>query len=89
MWDVMSGVDHPDSKRHRRYIKNGMHGLEPGRIYFGIFNYQYQPLQSYFGGRWNFKLGYLLCEYRYHAIYRQYLQATPWSDMEIYKKTSP
>ena len=88
-WDVKSGVDH--------LIEQGM--VDPGKVgamgwsqggYISAFLTTYSDKFSAISvgaGIANWMTYYVNTDI--HPFTRQYLKATPWSDKEIYEKTSP
>lgn len=88
-WDVLSGVDYLDSKGMIDRSKMGCMGWSQGG-YISAFlttNTDVFKAISVGAGISNWVTYYVSTDI--HPFTRQYLKATPWSDEEIYKKTSP
>jgi dipeptidyl aminopeptidase/acylaminoacyl peptidase len=88
-WDVISGVDHLDSKGMIDRSKMGCMGWSQGG-YISAFlttNTDIFKAISVGAGISNWTTYYVSTDI--HPFTRQYLKATPWSDEGIYKKTSP
>lgn len=88
-WDVVSGVDYLDSKGMIDRSKMGCMGWSQGG-YISAFlttNSDVFKAVSVGAGISNWMTYYVNTDI--HPFTRQYLQATPWSDESIYKKTSP
>ncbi|HZY80454.1 MAG TPA: S9 family peptidase [Cyclobacteriaceae bacterium] len=88
-WDVLSGVDYLDSKGMIDRSKMGCMGWSQGG-YISAFlttNTDIFKAISVGAGISNWTTYYVSTDI--HPFTRQYLKATPWSDEEIYKKTSP
>ncbi|HMJ69448.1 MAG TPA: S9 family peptidase [Cyclobacteriaceae bacterium] len=88
-WDVISGVDYLDSKGMIDRSKMGCMGWSQGG-YISAFlttNTDIFKAISVGAGISNWTTYYVSTDI--HPFTRQYLKATPWSDEEIYKKTSP
>jgi dipeptidyl aminopeptidase/acylaminoacyl peptidase len=88
-WDVLSGVDHLDSKKMIDRSKMGCMGWSQGG-YISAFlttNSSVFKAISVGAGISNWMTYYVNTDI--HPFTRQYLKATPWSDEAIYKKTSP
>ena len=88
-WDVLSGVDYLDSKGMIDKSKMGCMGWSQGG-YISAFlttNTDIFKAISVGAGISNWVTYYVSTDI--HPFTRQYLKATPWSDEEIYKKTSP
>lgn len=89
MWDVMSGVDHLVAKGVVDENRMGCMGWSQGG-YISAFlttNTDRFKAISVGAGISNWMTYYVNTDI--HPFTRQYLQATPWSDPEIYQKTSP
>ncbi len=89
MWDVMSGIDYLDKKGMIDKTKMGSMGWSQGG-YISAFlttNTNVFKAISVGAGISNWMTYYVSTDI--HPFTRQYLQATPWSDELIYKKTSP
>ncbi|WP_421796579.1 S9 family peptidase [Haliscomenobacter sp.] len=89
MWDVMSGVDHLIAKGMVDENRMGCMGWSQGG-YISAFlttNTDRFKAISVGAGISNWMTYYVNTDI--HPFTRQYLQATPWSDPEIYQKTSP
>ena len=89
MWDVMSGVDHLVTKGMVDENRMGCMGWSQGG-YISAFlttNTDRFKAISVGAGISNWMTYYVNTDI--HPFTRQYLQATPWSDPEIYQKTSP
>lgn len=89
MWDVMSGVDHLVNKGMVDENKMGCMGWSQGG-YISAFlttNTNRFKAISVGAGISNWMTYYVNTDI--HPFTRQYLKATPWSDPEIYAKTSP
>jgi dipeptidyl aminopeptidase/acylaminoacyl peptidase len=88
-WDVLSGIDYLDSKGMIDKSKMGCMGWSQGG-YISAFlttNSDVFKAVSVGAGISNWMTYYVNTDI--HPFTRQYLQATPWSDEAIYKKTSP
>jgi dipeptidyl aminopeptidase/acylaminoacyl peptidase len=88
-WDVISGVDYLDSKGMIDRSKMGCMGWSQGG-YISAFlttNTDIFKAVSVGAGISNWTTYYVSTDI--HPFTRQYLKATPWSDEEIYRKTSP
>jgi dipeptidyl aminopeptidase/acylaminoacyl peptidase len=88
-WDVLSGVEYLDSKGMIDKSKLGCMGWSQGG-YISAFlttNSDIFKAISVGAGISNWTTYYVSTDI--HPFTRQYLKATPWSDEEIYKKTSP
>jgi dipeptidyl aminopeptidase/acylaminoacyl peptidase len=89
MWDVMSGVDFLIQRGIVDSSKMGCMGWSQGG-YISAFlttNTNRFKAISVGAGISNWVTYYVNTDIT--PFTRQYLQATPWSDMEVYKKTSP
>ena len=88
-WDVIVRRRPPDREGHGRPRPRRRHGLEPGRLHLRVPHLLLGPLQSHFRRRryLNWMTYYVNTDI--HPFTRQYLNATPWEDPEIYRKTSP
>ena len=88
-WDVLSGVDYLDSKGMIDKSKMGCMGWSQGG-YISAFlttNTDIFKAISVGAGISNWVTYYVSTDI--HPFTRQYLKATPWSDEDVYKKTSP
>ena len=88
-WDVLSGVDYLDSKGMIDRARMGCMGWSQGG-YISAFlttNTDIFKAISVGAGISNWVTYYVSTDI--HPFTRQYLKATPWSDEEIYRKTSP
>jgi dipeptidyl aminopeptidase/acylaminoacyl peptidase len=88
-WDVLSGIDHLDSKGMIDKDKMGCMGWSQGG-YISAFlttNSDVFKAISVGAGISNWMTYYVNTDI--HPFTRQYLKATPWSNEEIYRKTSP
>jgi dipeptidyl aminopeptidase/acylaminoacyl peptidase len=88
-WDVLSGVDYLDSKGMIDRSKMGCMGWSQGG-YISAFlttNTDIFKAISVGAGISNWVTYYVSTDI--HPFTRQYLKATPWSDEDIYRKTSP
>jgi dipeptidyl aminopeptidase/acylaminoacyl peptidase len=88
-WDVLSGVDYLANKGMIDRSKMGCMGWSQGG-YISAFlttNTDIFKAISVGAGISNWMTYYVSTDI--HPFTRQYLQATPWSDEAIYKKTSP
>ncbi|SNR15975.1 S9 family peptidase [Tenacibaculum jejuense] len=88
-WDVMSGIKHLDKKGMIDTDKLGVMGWSQGG-YISAFlttNTKEFKAVSVGAGISNWMTYYVNTDI--HPFTRQYLKATPWSDKEIYEKTSP
>jgi dipeptidyl aminopeptidase/acylaminoacyl peptidase len=88
-WDVLSGVEFLEKKGLIDGEKVGAMGWSQGG-YISAFlatNSNKFKAISVGAGISNWVTYYVNTDI--HPFTRQYLKATPWSDMEIYKKTSP
>jgi dipeptidyl aminopeptidase/acylaminoacyl peptidase len=89
MWDVMSGVDHLDKKGMIDTTRMGCMGWSQGG-YISAFlttNTNRFKAISVGAGISNWVTYYVNTDIT--PFTRQYLQTTPWADMNIYLKTSP
>lgn len=89
MWDVMSGVDYLVQKGFVDTSRMGCMGWSQGG-YISAFlttNTNRFKAISVGAGISNWITYYVNTDIT--PFTRQYLQATPWSDMDVYKKTSP
>ncbi len=89
MWDVMSGIDYLNSKGMIDTEKLGSMGWSQGG-YISAFlttNTNVFKAISVGAGISNWMTYYVNTDI--HPFTRQYLKATPWSNEEIYRKTSP
>lgn len=89
MWDVMSGVDHLVAKGVVDETRMGCMGWSQGG-YISAFlttNTDRFKAISVGAGISNWMTYYVNTDI--HPFTRQYLQGTPWSDPEVYAKTSP
>ena len=89
MWDVMSGIDYLNKKGMIDTTKMGSMGWSQGG-YISAFlttNTNMFKAISVGAGISNWVTYYVNTDIT--PFTRQYLQATPWSDMDIYMKTSP
>lgn len=89
MWDVMSGVDHLIAKGVVDESRMGCMGWSQGG-YISAFlttNTDRFKAISVGAGISNWMTYYVNTDI--HPFTRQYLQGTPWSDPEVYAKTSP
>lgn len=89
MWDVLSGIKYLDSKGMIDTTKMGCMGWSQGG-YISAFlttNTHIFKAISVGAGISNWVTYYVNTDIT--PFTRQYLQATPWSDMDIYLKTSP
>lgn len=89
MWDVMSGVEHLDKKGMIDTTKMGCMGWSQGG-YISAFlttNTNRFKAISVGAGISNWVTYYVNTDIT--PFTRQYLQTTPWADMNIYLKTSP
>lgn len=89
MWDVMSGVDYLKSKGIVDTTRMGSMGWSQGG-YISAFlttNTNVFKAISVGAGISNWVTYYVSTDI--HPFTRQYLQSTPWSDKDVYLKTSP
>ncbi len=88
-WDVISGVEHLDSKGLIDKNKMGCMGWSQGGYISAFLTTTTDIFKaiSVGAGISNWSTYYVNTDI--HPFTRQYLKATPWSDPEIYKKTSP
>lgn len=89
MWDVLSGIDHLNKKGMIDTSKMGSMGWSQGG-YISAFlttNTNVFKAISVGAGISNWVTYYVNTDIT--PFTRQYLQATPWNDMDIYQKTSP
>ena len=88
-WDVLSGVDYLDSKGMIDKTKMGCMGWSQGGYISAYLTTNSDAFKaiSVGAGISNWMTYYVNTDI--HPFTRQYLKATPWSDEEIYKKTSP
>ena len=87
--DVISGVDHLIQKGWADPDKVGAMGWSQGgyiSAYISTFSDRFKAV-SVGAGISNWVTYYVNTDI--HPFTRQYLDATPWDDMEIYRKTSP
>ncbi|MFZ6000556.1 MAG: S9 family peptidase [Bacteroidota bacterium] len=88
-WDVLSGVNYLDSKGMIDKTKMGCMGWSQGgyiSAYLTTNSTDFKAI-SVGAGISNWMTYYVNTDI--HPFTRQYLKATPWSNEEIYKKTSP
>lgn len=88
-WDVLSGVDYLDSKGLIDKNKMGCMGWSQGGYISAFLTTTSDVFKavSVGAGISDWMTYYVNTDI--HPFTRQYLKATPWSDEEIYKKTSP
>ena len=89
MWDVLSGIDYLNKKGIIDTTKMGSMGWSQGG-YISAFlttNTNMFKAISVGAGISNWVTYYVNTDIT--PFTRQYLQATPWADMDIYRKTSP
>lgn len=88
-WDVVSGVDYLDSKGLIDKNKMGCMGWSQGGYISAFLTTTTDIFKaiSVGAGISNWATYYVNTDI--HPFTRQYLKATPWSDPEMYKKTSP
>lgn len=88
-WDVLSGVDYLDSKGMIDKSKMGCMGWSQGGYISAFLTTNSDAFKaiSVGAGISNWVTYYVSTDI--HPFTRQYLKGTPWSDEEIYKKTSP
>ena len=89
MWDVLSGIEHLNKKGMIDTTKMGSMGWSQGG-YISAFlttNTNIFKAISVGAGISNWVTYYVSTDIT--PFTRQYLQATPWNDMDIYLKTSP
>jgi len=89
MWDVMSGVDYLIDRGMVDENKMGCMGWSQGGYISAFLTTNTDRFQaiSVGAGISNWMTYYVNTDI--HPFTRQYLQATPWEDIEIYDKTSP
>jgi len=89
MWDVMSGVDYLDKKGMIDKTKMGSMGWSQGGYISAFLTTNTESFKaiSVGAGISNWTTYYVSTDI--HPFTRQYLKATPWSDEQIYKMTSP
>jgi dipeptidyl aminopeptidase/acylaminoacyl peptidase len=90
MWDVMSGVDYLIGKS--MVDPSQPHGLDElvgRRIHLDFLDHAHRSLQSNIRGRRHQRLDDVSRDTDITPFTRQYLDATPWQDPEVYEKTSP
>ena len=89
MWDVMSGIDHLVAKGFVDSSRLGSMGWSQGgyiSAFLATNTHRFKAI-SVGAGISNWVTYYVNTDIT--PFTRQYLQATPWNDMEIYLKTSP
>lgn len=88
-WDVLSGIDHLDSKGMIDRSKMGCMGWSQGGYISAFLTTNTDAFRaiSVGAGISNWMTYYVNTDI--HPFTRQYLKATPWSNEEIYRKTSP
>lgn len=88
-WDVLSGVDYLDSKGMIDRSKMGCMGWSQGGYISAFLTTNSDAFRaiSVGAGISNWMTYYVNTDI--HPFTRQYLKATPWSNEEIYRKTSP
>ncbi len=88
-WDVLSGVEHLIDKGMVDADKMGCMGWSQGGYISAFLTTNSDKFQavSVGAGISNWVTYYVNTDI--HPFTRQYLKATPWSDMDIYLKTSP
>jgi dipeptidyl aminopeptidase/acylaminoacyl peptidase len=88
-WDVLSGVDYLDSKGLIDKNKMGCMGWSQGGYISAFLTTTSDVFKaiSVGAGISDWMTYYVNTDI--HPFTRQYLKATPWSDEEIYRKTSP
>ncbi|NET36802.1 MAG: S9 family peptidase [Cyanothece sp. SIO1E1] len=88
-WDVLSGVDHLESKGMIDTDKMGCMGWSQGGYISAFLTTHTDRFKaiSVGAGISNWMTYYVNTDI--HPFTRQYLKATPWEDEAIYKKTSP
>jgi dipeptidyl aminopeptidase/acylaminoacyl peptidase len=89
MWDVMSGVDYLNKKGMIDTSRMGAMGWSQGGYISAFLTTNTNAFKaiSVGAGISNWITYYVNTDIT--PFTRQYLQATPWSDMDIYRKTSP
>lgn len=88
-WDVLSGVDHLAEKGLIDTDKMGCMGWSQGGYISAFLTTNTDRFKAFSVGAGisNWMTYYVNTDI--HPFTRQYLEATPWSDEAIYKKTSP
>jgi len=88
-WDVLSGVDYLDSKGMIDRSKMGCMGWSQGGYISAFLTTNSDAFRaiSVGAGISNWMTYYVNTDI--HPFTRQYLKATPWSNEEIYRRTSP
>ncbi len=88
-WDVLSGVDYLDAKGMIDRNKMGCMGWSQGGYISAYLTTNTDIFKAFSVGAGisNWVTYYVSTDI--HPFTRQYLKATPWSDEEIYRKTSP
>lgn len=89
MWDVMSGVDYLAKKGVIDTSRMGAMGWSQGGYISAFLTTNTNAFKaiSVGAGISNWVTYYVITDIT--PFTRQYLQATPWADMDIYRKTSP
>jgi len=88
-WDVISGVDHLDSKGLIDKTKMGCMGWSQGGYISAFLTTTTDIFKAISVGAGISDWSTYYVNTDIHPFTRQYLKATPWSDPEIYKRTSP
>ena len=89
-WDVAVRHRLTDRAGHGRCRPRRHHGLEPGRLHFGVsHDARQRALQGGLGRRRNLGLDDLLREHRHHTVHAAVPEGDAVGRPEIYAKTSP
>jgi dipeptidyl aminopeptidase/acylaminoacyl peptidase len=88
-WDVISGVEYLDSKGLIDKSKMGCMGWSQGGYISAFLTTTTDIFKAISVGAGISDWSTYYVNTDIHPFTRQYLKATPWSDPEIYKKTSP
>lgn len=88
-WDVVSGVDYLDSKGMIDKSKMGCMGWSQGGYISAFLTTTTDIFKAISVGAGISDWATYYVNTDIHPFTRQYLEATPWSDPDIYKKTSP
>ncbi|MGE0770416.1 MAG: prolyl oligopeptidase family serine peptidase [Cyclobacteriaceae bacterium] len=88
-WDVLSGIDYLDSKGVIDKNKMGCMGWSQGGYISAFLTTSSDVFKAVSVGAGISDWATYYVNTDIHPFTRQYLNATPWSDPEIYRKTSP
>ena len=88
-WDILSGVEHLDAKGLIDKSKMGCMGWSQGGYISAFLTTTSDVFRAVSVGAGISDWSTYYVNTDIHPFTRQYLKATPWSDPEIYRKTSP